>query len=347
MRIAMNPRIVRLTAGIDEFKGYWRGLKNLSPERLRSLRRLATIESIGSSTRIEGAGLNDHEVAAIIEDLDARSFRTRDEQEVAGYAKTIERILESHDQIDLTENHIQQLHRELLRFSEKDQWHLGKYKTHPNHVAAFDAEGKIIGIVFETASPFDTPMMMSALVERARRLLDEKEFHPLLVIADFVLRFLAIHPFQDGNGRLSRILTNLMLLRHGYEFVAYSSHERIVEANKDHYYQALRSNQKGIFETENLSEGWVEFFLQMLTKQKDELETKIRREQKALKLPALSMNIVEMVRQHGRVSVSFLTVSLGDNRNTVKKHLQALVNRGLLERRGKGRGTYYIIAAIP
>ncbi len=167
MGITMNPRIVRLIAGIDEFKGYWRGLKNLFPERLRSLRRLATIESIGSSTRIEGAGLNDHEVAAVIEGLDTRSFRTRDEQEVAGYAKTLDTILASYDQIDLTENHIRQLHSELLCFSEKDQWHLGKYKTHPNHVAAFDAEGKIIEIIFETASPFDTPIMMRALVERA------------------------------------------------------------------------------------------------------------------------------------------------------------------------------------
>jgi len=160
----MTPRIVRLIAEIDEFKGYWKGMATLSVDFLSNLRILATIESIGSSTRIEGAKLTDSEVSALIEGVGARSFRSRDEQEVAGYGEALQLVQESYDEIDLTENNIKYLHQVLLKFSEKDGWHLGEYKKHPNHVAAFDADGREIGILFETVSPFDTPRMMESLV---------------------------------------------------------------------------------------------------------------------------------------------------------------------------------------
>lgn len=337
----MTPRIIRLIAEIDEFKGYWKGIQALSADTLATYRVLATIESIGSSTRIEGARLNDGEVSALLKKIDICSFRTRDEQEVAGYAKALELIQDGFDAIELTENNIKYLHRVLLQFSEKDRWHLSEYKKHPNHVAAFDADGKEIGVLFETASPFQTPLLMKALVEKTQRLLADDNVHPLLVIADFVVRFLAIHPFQDGNGRLSRILTNLLLFRGGYEFVQYSSHERMVEANKDKYYRALRRAQKGPLPEEEMSPVWAEFFLDMIKKQKDELQSKMEREKKAHSLPELSARILALTREHGRVSVAFLTKTLGANRNTVKKHVQNLVRKRQLVQQGKGRGTFY------
>jgi Fic family protein len=337
----MNARIVKLIAEVDEFKGFWKGMQSLSAENLSALRVLATIESIGSSTRIEGAQLSDSEVSALLDGLDMRSFRSRDEQEVAGYAKAIQLIYDSYEQIDLTENNIKYLHKVLLQFSTKDEWHLGEYKKHPNHVAAFDSDGNQIGIIFETAPPAQTPLLMESLAGLTRNRQSDEDVHPLLTIGDFVLRFLAIHPFQDGNGRLARVLTNLMLLQSGYDFVQYSSHERIVEANKDQYYLALKESQQNLKSDRSFELRWAEFFLDMLTKQKNLLIEKIERESRARRLPALSDKILHLARQHGRISIAFISTALEANRNTVKKHVGQLVKSGRLVRHGKGRGTYY------
>jgi Fic family protein len=338
----MTSRIVRLVAEIDEFKGYWKGMQALSPDTLANYRVLATIESVGSSTRIEGARLSNREVADLLNDIDIRPFQTRDEQEVAGYARAMELIHDRYTDIELTENYILQLHKVLMEYSEKDQWHLGNYKKHPNHVAAFDNEGREIGVIFETASPLMTPQLMVQLVSRTQDRFKEDVEHPLLIIADFVVRFLAIHPFQDGNGRLSRILTNLLLLKTGYQFVVYSSHESMVEANKEAYYQSLRATQANALDMDaELPASWSEFFLEMLVRQKNALMVKIKREKDAKRLPELSERILELASAHGRVTVSFLTKSLGANRNTLKKHLQSLVQKRELIQHGKGRGSYY------
>lgn len=215
-----------------------------APDRLRFLRHSAAIESIGSSTRIEEAKLSNQELERLIASLSQTSFATRDEQEVAGYAKVIDRVFESWEDISLNENHLMQLHAELLEFNKKDQRHRGVYKTHPNHVAAFAPDGRQLGIVFETSSPFATPFEMEELL----RWHTEAEcipnvWHPLRRIGIFVVRFLAVHAFEDGNGRLSRILTTLLFLRAGYGYTPYSSLENVIEANKEAYYLALRQTQ--------------------------------------------------------------------------------------------------------
>ena len=337
----ITPRIVKLIAEIDEFKGYWKGMKRLSAQRLTEMRILATIESTGSSTRIEGAALSNREVAALLEGLERRSFRSRDEQEVAGYAEAMQLIHDSHGEITLTENNIKYLHKVILQFSAQDSWHLGEYKKHPNHMAVFDENGNQIVIIIETASPLDTPRLMKQLVRTTRERFQDEDIHPLLTIADFTVLFLGIHPFQDGNGRLSRILTNLLLVRNGYTFVKYSSHERIVEANKDQYYQALRSSQQKLESPQDFSLTWAALFLELLKKQKDDLIAKVDRERNAHRLPDLSLKIESLAKGHGRVTVAFLTGELKANRNTIKKHLQKLVEFGRLVKHGKGRGTDY------
>ena len=205
-KLALSPDLVKLIAEIDEFKGRWQVLDSLSPERLSALRKVATVESVGSSTRIEGAKLTDAQVETLLSNLDHMAFLSRDEQEVAGYAQAMDLVFEAFLDMRLTENHIRQLHQTLLRHSDKDERHRGSYKTLDNHVVAFDAEGREIGVVFETATPFDTPREMQELVAWAVKAIDEEALHPLLIVAIFVVVFLAIHPFQDGNGRLSRIL---------------------------------------------------------------------------------------------------------------------------------------------
>ena len=339
----MQQRIIRLIAEIDEFKGLWHGIQGMPEESLNSMKRFATIESIGSSTRIEGAALSDEEVEDLLHGLETRSFRSRDEQEVAGYALAIRLVYDAWGEMNLTESMIKGMHRQLLQYSAKDEWHLGEYKHHPNHVAAFDKDGRQIGIVFETVSPFDTPMAMTDLIRETRQNLDDPDIHPLITIGDFVVRFLAIHPFQDGNGRLARILTNLLLLRSGYTYVPYSSLERLVEANKEEYYRALRSSQKSLDTPEPDTSLWLLFFLELLKKQKDLLQQAIDREKDLSVLPELSRTILEIARQRGRVTPADVQRLAGANRNTIKGHLKSLVEQGRLVLHGKGRGAHYTL----
>lgn len=337
----ITPRLLKVIAEIDEFKGRWETFGKLAPERLSALRRIATIESVGSSTRIEGVKLTDDEIEKILSGIEIRSFRTRDEQEVVGYAELMELIFESYPEITLTENHIRQLHRVLLNYSEKDQRHRGEYKTLPNHVEAFDDKGQSIGVIFETASPFDTPRLMRELVDWTHTALGKSEHHVLLVIGVFIVRFLAIHPFQDGNGRLSRVLTALLLLRAGYHYVPFSSFERIVEDNKDQYYLALRRAQTTLNKDESQLIEWVSFFIECLVHQKDALIRKIERERLMAPLAPLSEKILGVVQEHGRVTVREASAVTNASRNTIKDHLKQLVRAGHLTQRGRGRGTWY------
>jgi Fic family protein len=343
--LRITPEVLSLIAEIDEFKGAWRAIGRIAPERLSGLRRVATIESIGSSTRIEGARLSDRDVEKLLANIRIGSFTTRDEQEVAGYAEVMETVFNAYDAIPLTENHIRQLHRDLLVHSTKDERHRGSYKTLPNHVEAFDEQGQSLGVVFETATPFDTPRRMAELVEWVTGKEKDKSLHPLLVIAVFVVVLLEIHPFQDGNGRLSRILTTLMLLRAGYAYVPYSSLESVIEQSKEGYYLSLRRTQGTIRADAPAWNPWLEFFLRALQSQKQRLERKMERERVMLAaLPELSVLILELAREHGRVTVAEAVRVSGANRNTTKDHLKALAEQGHLILHGAGRGAWYGLA---
>lgn len=342
--LQITPEILGLIAGIDEFKGAWRALGTLAPDRLSALRRVATIESIGSSTRIEGARLSDREVERLLSNLQIKSFETRDEQEVAGYAEVMELVLSSWQDLVLTENHLRQLHRDLLVHSDKDAWHRGNYKTSTNSVAAFDENGKPLGVVFETATPYDTPRLMAELVAWFNEEHSARRLHPLLLIGIWVVVFLEIHPFQDGNGRLSRVLTTLLLLQTGYAYVPYSSLESVIEQNKEAYYLALRQTQGTIRTDAPNWEPWLGFFLRTLAQQVRRLERKIEREKLVLAtLPELALQIIEFVREHGRITMGEAVRLTGGNRNTLKQHLRALVEQGHLVQQGGGRGTWYAL----
>ncbi|MHB1587268.1 MAG: Fic family protein [Acidiferrobacteraceae bacterium] len=342
--IQITSEILCLITRIDEFKGAWRALGTLAPDRLSALRRVATIESIGSSTRIEGSKLSDREVEQLLllSNLEIKSFATRDEQEVAGYAELMDLVFSSWQDIPLTENHIKQLHQILLCYNEKDAWHRGNYKTNSNSVAAFDETGAQIGIVFQTATPFDTPRLMTELVTWVNQERESAHLHPLLIIALCVVVFLEIHPFQDGNGRLSRVLTTLLLLQAGYAYVPYSSLESVVEQSKEAYYLALHQTQ-GTIRTETPNwQPWLMFFLRSLAEQVRRLENKVAREKIVLAaMPELSLQIVEFAREHGRVTMGEAIQLTGASRNTLKQHFRALVERRTLSQHGSGRGVWY------
>jgi Fic family protein len=340
--ILITPEFLALIAEIDEFKGAWRAFGCLAPERLNALRRVATIESIGSSTRIEGSNLSDRAVERLLSNLQIQSLATRNEQEVAGYARVMETVFESWTDIPVTENHIKQLHRDLLSYSDKDDYHRGAYKTTSNSVAAFDDAGRQIGIVFETATPFDTPHLMAELIAWLNEARTLGRLHPLLIIGVFVVVFLEIHPFQDGNGRLSRILTTILLLQAGYAYVPYSSLESVIEHSKEGYYLALRQTQGTIRTAAPDWQPWLLFFLRALQQQKRSLAAKVEREKIVIAaLPELAVRIVDHVRQHGRVTIGEMIRVTGASRNTLKEHFRRLVARGHLKQYGARKGTWY------
>ena len=302
--IQITPELLVLLTKIDKFKGTWRALGSLPPERLNALRHVATIESIGSSTRIEGSKLTDREVEHLLAKLEIKTFASRDEQEVAGYAEAMETIFHAWQDIPINENHIKQLHRDLLRYSEKDERHRGEYKKMSNSVAAFDDTGKQLGIVFETATPFDTPRFMGELVAWLDEARDLRRLHPLLIVAVFIVVFLEIHPFQDGNGRLSRILTTLLLLQAGYTYVPYSSLESVIENSKEGYYLALRRTQRTIRTDKSDWQPWLMFFMRALQQQQRRLAVKVEREKIVIaELPELAVKILDYVRDQGRVTM--------------------------------------------
>jgi Fic family protein len=340
--IKTSPQMLMQIAELDEFKGAWIDYTRLRPEQFKTFKKVSTIESIGSSNRIEGNKLSDEEVEKLLSRINKKSFKTRDEEEVAGYADLMNLIFDDYSVIPLSENYIKQLHQILLRYVGKDERHRGKYKKLANSVAAYDPNGKEIGIVFETASPFDTPRLMEELVNWTRKNLDDPSLHPLIVIGIFVVHFLAIHPFQDGNGRLSRALTALLLLKKGYAYVPYSSIESIIEAGKEGYDRALRRTQKSIWGRKVNYESWLSFFLTTLQKQKRTLaekislmvndDTNLSRNQKA---------VLGLFDERPELSSPEIAAQLGMNIETTKKNLKALVKKGYLIKHGTTKGAWY------
>ncbi len=340
--LLITPELLRYISEVDEFKGSWSAQSGLNLDRLQALRHVATIESIGSSTRIEGSKLSNADIENLLSQVGKISFQTRDEQEVAGYAEAMETVFENFADILITENYVKQLHGILLRHSEKDTRHAGEYKKHSNSVEAFDADGKSLGVVFETTTPFDTPAEMQELLRWTREVLEDKSFHPLIVIALFNVVFLAIHPFQDGNGRLSRVMVSLLLLKAGYSYIPYSSLESIVEKNKDAYYLALQRTQKTFKSNKTDWLPWLTFFLHLLKRQKDHLSVKTIVNEYS-HLPFESMQIMQFVDEHQRITMRDAEQLISTvSRPTIKNRLSDLVERGLLVRKGKARGTWYI-----
>jgi len=342
-RINVSQDFLKLIAELDEFKGKWTTMKTMSPERLNQLRKVATIESIGSSTRIEGTKLSNSQVEALLSNIAMTSFKSRDEQEVAGYSEAMDLIFQAWEYMSVTENHIRQLHQALLRHSEKDVRHRGEYKKLDNHVVAMDGEGNEVGVVFQTSTPFDTPREMEELVAWINKAISEESFHPFLIIGVFIVVFLAIHPFQDGNGRLSRVLTTLLLLRAGYSYVPFASLESVVEENKDLYYKALRRTQTTLRTEMPDWEPWLGFFLRCLKKQKNNIAAKVEIEESSgdADLPQLSLEVLQLLLSNERMTIAEMVKESGGNQNTLKVRLRELVASGRINRHGKGRATWY------
>ncbi|GAB3800725.1 Fic family protein [Spirosoma humi] len=336
--------VIRRIGLIDAFRGKWGAIEQKNNRYLRELRRVATIESIGSSTRIEGAILTNEEVEKLVRNVKITEFKTWDEQEVFGYYEALDLILDHAKEIDLSEAYLKQLHGILLRYSTKDQRHRGGYKTLSNQVMANYPDGSQ-RVIFNTTAPHLTEAEMYEMVSWVRNVLEKETMHPLLVIGVFVYEFLSIHPFQDGNGRLSRLLTTLLLLKMGYEFAQYVSFENIIEQRKADYYRALMAGQQYRNTDKEVIGEWMIFFLNCLLTLTSRLEKKYALyKDKGGYLNERQQQILAIVQQYQPMKISDIAGSLPNiSINTLKKDLQYMVQQGTLERLGELKATVYLV----
>ncbi len=326
---------------IEELKGQWIGGARLDPQILKQLKKSVLVTSTGASTRIEGAKLSDEDVERLMRGLSIQKFADRDKQEAKGYYELLDNVFNSWKQIPFTEGTIKHFHKELLKYSEKDTLHRGEYKKTENKVEMIDDSGKSIGVLFNTTPAYLTPKEMQELVEWTQDALALKEFHPLLVIGNFIVEFLNIHPFEDGNGRLSRILTNLLLLQGGYEYMPYISHEKIVEDNKPEYYTALRQSQK-TFKTENENLcPWLEFFLKIFLEQAKQAIALLSKESIDKLLSPKQLSVWKYLENMSEATPGEIANATGIARPTVSQAIEKLLRLKKVERIGLGRTTRY------
>ena len=334
-----SQKIQNLIAEIEKLSGMWTAGVKLAPQILSVLKKSTIITSTGSSTRIEGSKLSDEQIKKLFSSgLKIKKFNTRDEQEVFGYKELLENVFNSFENIKFNESTIKYFHKELLKYSDKDQKHLGEYKFSDNSVAATDKDGKVIGVIFEPTKPYLTPKEMQELLVWTNEAFQIKIFHPLLVIANFIMEFLAIHPFQDGNGRTSRVLTNFLMLKYGYDYMPYISHEKLVEDNKDRYYLALNKSQK----TKNHDIApWLIFFLEMILEQVKLVVKLGDKERIEIFLSPKQLQVWQFMQEEREITPKQIRENLDMATATVLQVLNKLIEMKKIERLGEGRSTRY------
>jgi len=336
-----EPHIVGLLAEIDEVKGQFRAGLRMTPQAITNLRKSTLVTSAGASTRIEGAKLNDEEVEKIMHGLAVSKFADRDTQEVQGYLETLQNVFNNFQNLSFRESIILSLHKELLKYSNKDDVHRGGYKKKENTVGVLGPDGNVAQIMFETTKAFLTSKEMQELVEWTIKAFENNRFHPLLIIANFIVEFLKIHPFEDGNGRLSRVLTNLLLLRSGYIFVQYVSHEQIVERRKDEYYIALRKSQETFKTDRDTIAPWLNFFLSVIKEQAKKALSYLEEEKVEDTLSPKQYEVWNHISSISEAAPREIVKATGIALSTVRQALDRLVELGEIKRVGRGRGTRY------
>lgn len=340
-RIHITSEILSKIAQIDELKGLWKGSFAINPQILNRLKKSVIITSTGASTRIEGSQMTDDAVEKFLKSLKSNPPDNRDEEEVAGYADLLGRIFDNWQQIKLSESTILSFHGILLHYSKKDQLHKGKYKMKENLVVAQNDQGEQI-VIFKPTEAWLTKKEMDDVLYWTTEAFADRKMHPLLIIANFIFEFLAIHPFTDGNGRLSRALTNLLLLQSGYEYIPYVSLEEIIEEKKYDYYTSLRQTQKRHkTEVENIDE-WLNFFLDTLLIQAKKVKELTDNDDPTKLLSGRQMEIFKIFDTDPLSVMDIKSKLLNIPEVTIKQAVYRLVSLGLIGRIGLGRGTRYV-----
>jgi Fic family protein len=328
-------------AQIEELKGQWVTGAQLSPQLLGRLKRWVLITSTGASTRIEGSKLSDEDVEKFIRGLVIQKFAARDRQEVQGYYELLNNIFDAWQNINFSESSIKHLHKELLKYVEKDARHRGDYKKGENNVAMTDANGKVLAIVFEPTPAYLVSKEMQELIEWTQNNLKIRKYNPLLVIGNFIVEFLSIHPFQDGNGRLSRVLTSLLLLKEGYVYTPYVSHEKLIEDTKSEYYIALRKSQKKIKGKNDNITPWLDYFFGILWRQSKMAIGLLNKQDVEKLLSEKQLLVWEFLQRVHEATPKQISKKTKVRRPTVNQVVNKLLKYKKIERIGQGSATKY------
>ena len=334
---------------IERFQGAFETTKFQRPALVESLRKTSIITSSGASTRIEGAILADEQVKELIEKgCKINDMSSRSEREVAGYVKTLNYIYDNFEKLDISEKTLRELHQLLTSELTEDQLpstQRGAYKNIPNDVVEQDqATGKIIKVWFKTTPPGpETEAAMAELISDYVQMKETKEYQPLILIAGFVVHFLAIHPFRDGNGRLSRLLTTFLLLKSGYKWAQFTSHEKVIEDNKEGYYISLRNTQSTFHEVVKYND-WMTYFLKVLTVQTDFLNSKLIHKSPLSVLNENEKKVYSIIEAQEECTVSFILEHVEMSRAGLKDLLKRLIEKGIIKKQGQGRATTYLIS---
>jgi len=338
---AQSAEIYSLIAKIDIIKGQWKLSAKLSPQMISRLKTSVLITSSGASTRIEGAKLSDAQVKKLYENMHIQKFKSRDEQEVAGYLELLKKVFDSWRNLHFSESLIKNFHQEIMKYSEKDSRHRGEYKFGSNRVEAIDRAGKVVGVIFDPTPPHLVAKEMLGLTEWTKDALLDKNASPLLIIANFIFEFLAIHPFQDGNGRTSRVLTNFLLLKSNYEFVPYISHESLVENNKADYYLALNKTQKTWKKKIEIITPWTIFFLKTVLKQAELSLELLTQENVEDFLSEKQLLIWQFALSQKTFARADAIKSTKINARTIEESIKKLLRMNKLKKIGEGKATRY------
>ncbi|MEK7168613.1 MAG: Fic family protein [Patescibacteria group bacterium] len=326
---------------IESLKGKWEGSTKLSPQILGRLKKSVLVTSTGASTRIEGSKLSDETVEKMMSGISIQKFSNRDEQEVMGYYELLQNVFNSWESLTFNENAILHFHKELLKYVEKDKTHRGEYKKKENAVYMVNEKGESMGIIFETTKAYLTPKEMYELVDWTKIALSQNAYHPLLVISNFIVEFLKIHPFSDGNGRLSRILTNLLLLKAGYLYMPYVSHEKLIEDNKPEYYLTLRHSQNTLRTKKPDISFWTNFFLDILLTQSEIATKQLTETNIESMLSPKQLLVWNYLEKNNEVTPMEISKKTGVARPTVTQVLVKLLDLKMIEKIGQGSTTRY------
>lgn len=345
LKTPLRPESVKLIQTITQFKEQWKTSADTGQDFYASLKKTIIITSAGASTRIEGAKLTDDEISKKLEGLKIKKIHDRDEAEVAGYIDCKKYIFDFYQELSVTEHTIRSLHQMMMTYLPHsilppDQ--RGAYKNITNAVVRIDETTGEQEIIFETTPPGpQTETAMRELSEDYKLFISDPNYSDLEVIAAFIVKFLAIHPFRDGNGRISRLLTDLCLLREGYEFCMYSSHEKMIEDSKEQYYVALRQTQSTLKHQPDLN-PWFLYFLKILNQQIAFLSERMP-SQKPGTLTKLEQEVYNLIAQHQPVTIGFLERESKMKRVTLKSILARLKAQGILLMEGERKGSRYQI----
>ncbi|MCA0428321.1 MAG: Fic family protein [Bacteroidetes bacterium] len=337
-KLKIDWKLIKLISEIDRFDAKWTAIERREGLTLRELKSIATVRSVGASNRIEGNRMSDEEVDVLLQKIDTKNLTDRDSQEVVGYFEVLDLISESYENIGVTESHIKSLHNSLMKYSAKDEWHKGNYKLHSNAVEATFPDGKRQIIFQTTEAGLATEDAIRALLNWYN---SETEVHTLIKVATFVYDFLSVHPFQDGNGRLSRLISTLLLLKNGYNWIQYVSFEHEIENRKNEYYQVLRSCQAQR-PNEDVS-IWIHFFLNCLSNIQSQLLTKLQKSGIETQLSPKEKSIYSIIQNRPNIQSGAIAEKLAIPAPTVKRILSELLNKGLIEKQGSGRNVSYTI----